>query len=73
MRDSDFAFAVALYVVGAAVTVYAAYPRHDVGISRADEVRTSADGARHNTPAQEFPIFFRVSLRPVDGPAPSRP
>ena len=71
MRDSDFAVAVALYCIGAAVTVYAAYPRHDVGISRADNVRTDADGASHNPHAREFPIFFRVSLRPVEASRPA--
>ena len=66
MRDSDFAIAVALYVVGATVTVYAAYPRHDVRTSRADVVRKDADGARHNPLPREFPIYFRVSLRPIN-------
>lgn len=71
MRDSDFAIAVALYVVGATVTVYAAYPRHDVGISRADKVRTDADGASHNPLSREFPISFRVSLRLVEASPPA--
>lgn len=71
MRDSDFAFVVALYVVGAAVTVYAAYPQHDVGISRADNVRTDADGARHKPLKQETANYFGVSLRPAEASRPA--
>jgi hypothetical protein len=71
MRDSDFAFAVALYVVGATVTVYAAYPRHDVRTRDADVVRTSADRARDNPSKQEFPNYFGVSLTPAEASPPA--
>lgn len=71
MRDSDFAVAVALYCMGAAVTVYAAYPRHDVRTPDADVMRTSADGASHNPLKQETANYFGVALRPLEPSPPA--
>ncbi len=78
MRDSDFAVAVALYCLGAAVVVWAAYPRHDVRtrdadgmLSCADSVRTDADAVTHKAIERDFPIFCAVSLRPADASRPA--